>query len=259
MLGRPFPRWAWPLAGVLALWIAAPAHIMAQRDEGKGRAGKDSRKGKDGGAESEERAARNEASIQKKIADIDATSATKAAMNELWRRGFCQLSAVYRPAEKNAPVPKNIGDVPVIEPRHWFAKSWLLCYTADGPNLWAADDARLYQINVAEGVVTRTFTAADGLPASPAQSLAVLGKDVWIATRKGLARLDSTSGRIEPVAGIFASARPSPRRATKPGSPAICIQKSWNCPPIPAWPMSSDGCRASPASRCVITAAVSGR
>ena len=41
----------------------------------------------------------------------------KAAMAELWRRGTCLLSSVHKPAERYAPVPRDVGDTPVLLPR----------------------------------------------------------------------------------------------------------------------------------------------
>jgi hypothetical protein len=134
-----------------------------------------------------------------KVAQINAPPETKAAMMELWRRGECQLSAVYLPAEKRSPVPADIGATPVITPRLYNTKGAILCYAVNGQRIWAADDLALYEIDAASGKEIRRFAAREGLPGETVQSMVATGDMVWLATRGGLARLSVQAGTIAPV------------------------------------------------------------
>jgi hypothetical protein len=125
----------------------------------------------------------------------------KAAMAELWRRGTCLLSSVHKPAARYAPVPRDVGDTPVLLPRTWERRGTLLCYAAAGRTLWAADDECLYQVDAKAGTLVRSFTLADGLPDAPIQSMAAAGDALWLAARGGLARLETSTGRITAVPG----------------------------------------------------------
>jgi len=133
---------------------------------------------------------------------------TKAAMNELWRRGNCLLSSVLKPAAKEASMPRDLRDTPVLRPRLRSADGRLLCYATDGATLWAADDQALYQVDARGGKLVKRYDLADGLPDSAIQSIAPSGDTVWLATRRGLARLDVSTGRCTSVEGIrFGMAR----------------------------------------------------
>lgn len=139
---------------------------------------------------------------------------TKAAMDELWRRGNCLLSSVLKPAAKEAALPRDLGDTPVLRPRLRSADGRLLCYAADKETLWAADDQALYRVDASAGTLVKRYDLADGLPDSAIQSIAPSGDTVWLATRRGLARLDVSTGRCASVEGIrFGMAR----LATGPG------------------------------------------
>jgi hypothetical protein len=123
----------------------------------------------------------------------------KAAMEELWRRGFCLLSSVYKPAAKECAVPKDIGQTPVLVPQTVDRRGTIQCYAADGDALWAADDLSVYQVDASTGRLLRRFGRADGLPGCPVQSIAPAGGTVWLATRSGLARLEPATGRVTVV------------------------------------------------------------
>ncbi|MDD4889889.1 MAG: hypothetical protein PHU85_08145, partial [Phycisphaerae bacterium] len=112
-----------------------------------------------------------------------APAAIKAQMDELWRRAVCQLSDVHEPAEKQAAVPKDIGNVPVVTPRVIDGKGRLLCYAIDGPIIWAADDPTLFRIDPRAAENVQRFTAAEGLPDEAIQAMAVAGDDLWLITR----------------------------------------------------------------------------
>ena len=86
-----------------------------------------------------------------RVDQINVSPEIKAGMMEFWRRGNCQLSSVYLPAQKQAPVPSDIGTTPVLVPRLYNAKGLLLCYAVDGETIWAADDQALYEINASTG------------------------------------------------------------------------------------------------------------
>jgi len=120
---------------------------------------------------------------------------TKAAMNELWRRGRCLLSSVLKPAAKESAIPKDIGDTPVLLPRLRAGAGRLLCYAVDGRTIWAADDQGLYQVDAAAGKLAKRYDLSDGLPDTAIQSMAVSGDVVWLATRSGLAKVDARTGR----------------------------------------------------------------
>ncbi len=124
---------------------------------------------------------------------------TRAAMKELWRRGFCLLSSVHRPAERQAAVPEDIDSALVLQPAVRTGKGRLLCHAVDGDTLWAADDAMLYAVSAAHGRVVSTYGRARGLPEAAVQSIAPDRDRVWLATRAGLAVLNLEVGRIEPV------------------------------------------------------------
>ena len=134
-----------------------------------------------------------------RVEQINAPPEIKAGMEEMWRRGVCQLSSVYLPAQKQAPVPAGIGTTPVLVPRLYNAKGLLLCYAADGENIWAADDQALYELNASSGKETRRYTKLDGFPDLPVQSIVTTGEHVWLATQDGLARLSKKEGRITVV------------------------------------------------------------
>jgi hypothetical protein len=132
----------------------------------------------------------------------------RQAMKELWRRGFCLLSSVYKPAERQSALPRDLGRTPVLQPRVLGRRGALLCYAVDGETLWAADDQTLCQIDAAAGRLVRAFDRRAGLGDEPVQSLAAGAGAVWLATRSGLARLDLQAGRIAPVKDVrFALAR----------------------------------------------------
>ena len=138
----------------------------------------------------------------------DAPPDVKRAMKELWRRGHCLLSSVYKPADRDAAVPRDVGKTPVVRPRVVGRQGLLLCYAADGGTLWAADDQTLYQVDAAAGKVLKAFDRLAGLPDEPIQSIAPAGRSVWLATRGHLARLDVEVGKIAPVGDIrFAMGR----------------------------------------------------
>jgi len=126
----------------------------------------------------------------------------KAAMDEMWRRGHCLLSSVLKPAAKEAAVPRGLGTTPVLRPRLRAARGRLLCYAVDGAVLWAADDQALYRVDAAAGKLLKRYDLADGLPDSAIQSIAPAGKALWLATRTGLARLDTQTGRCTRVKDI---------------------------------------------------------
>ena len=130
------------------------------------------------------------------------TPAVKKAMQEMWRRGTCLLSSVYNPAAKEAAVPGDVKDTPVVEPRVRARRGELTCYAIDGTTLWAADDQALYRIDAATGRLVATFDRAAGLPDAAIQSLAAAGGSVWLATRGQLARLDVKAGRVAAVEGV---------------------------------------------------------
>lgn len=133
---------------------------------------------------------------------------SRAAMDELWRRGNCLLSSVLKPAAKEAVLPRDLGDTPVLRPRLRSADGKLLCYATAGATLWAADDQALYQVDARGGKLVKRYDLTDGLPDSAIQSIAPSGDTVWLATRRGLAKLDVPTGRCTRVEGIrFGMAR----------------------------------------------------
>ena len=125
-----------------------------------------------------------------------------AAMKDLWRRGTCLLSSVHKPAAREATVPSDVGQTPVLWPRLLGRRGELLCYAVDGATLWTADDQSLHQIDAAGGKLIKTFTRADGLPDSAVESIVPTGGAVHLVTRAGLAVLDRKSGRIAGVPDI---------------------------------------------------------
>jgi len=126
----------------------------------------------------------------------------KQAMQEMWRRGHCLLSSVYKPADREAALPRDLKDTPVFEPAVIARRGVLRCYAADGGTLWAADDAALHQIDAKAGKLVRTFDRSAGLPDEPIQSIAAAGGRVWLATRGHLVRLDPKAGRAAVVGGV---------------------------------------------------------
>ena len=127
---------------------------------------------------------------------------TKAAMQELWRRGHCLLSSVLKPAAKEAAIPKDIGNTPVLVPRLRAAVGKLLCYAADGPTIWAADDQGLYRVDAVAGKLLKRYDLSDGLGDAAIRSIAVSGDTVWLATRSGLFGLDAKTRRCVGVGDI---------------------------------------------------------
>jgi len=127
---------------------------------------------------------------------------TKAAMQELWRRGHCLLSSVLKPAAKEAVIPRDIGNTPVIVPRLRAAVGKLLCYAADGATIWTADDQSLYRVDAAAGKLVKRYDLSDGLGDAAIRSIAVSGDTVWMATRSGLFALDVKGGRCACVDDI---------------------------------------------------------
>ena len=125
-----------------------------------------------------------------------------AAMNELWRHGWCLFCAVFEPARRESAVPADVGKARLLTPRVYAGKGAILCYAVDGKTLWAADDQAVYQIDAAAGDLVRQFTQADGLPDAPVQSMAASGGNLWLATRSGLALLKTETGKIETVPGV---------------------------------------------------------
>jgi len=139
----------------------------------------------------------------------DAPPEIRRAMQEMWRRGSCLLSSVYKPAEREAALPNDLGGTPVLRPPVLRRQGRLFCYATDGRTIWAADDQKLYQVDAAAGKVRKEFDRRAGLPGEPIQSIAPAGESVWLATRAGLARLNVKTGRIAPAGGglSFAMAR----------------------------------------------------
>ncbi len=129
----------------------------------------------------------------------DAPPEIERAMKEMWRRGSCLLSSVYKPAEREAAVPGDVGSTPIVSAAVLRRQGLVLCYATDGQTIWAADDQKLYQVDGAAGKVLREFDRLAGLPSGPIQSIAAAGGSVWLATRGGLARLDVKAGRITPA------------------------------------------------------------
>ena len=126
-----------------------------------------------------------------------------AAQKEFRRRGgMCMNSRVYAPARREARVPRDIGQTPVIHPRLRERRGRVICYAVDGDTLWAADDQALYQIDGRGGRLVRTFDHGDGLPDRTIQSIAPSGPVVWLATLSGLARLDVAAGVIRPTPDV---------------------------------------------------------
>jgi len=126
-----------------------------------------------------------------------------AGQQEYRRRGgVCMNSRVYAPAKKEARLPRDIGRIPVINPRIRSRHGKILCYAVAGDTLWAADDESLYEVSCTGTKLTKRFGWSDGLPDEAIQSIAPAGEHVWLATLAGLARLDSRSGTVRTVPGI---------------------------------------------------------
>jgi outer membrane protein assembly factor BamB len=138
-------------------------------------------------------------------------------MEEFWRRGFCQLSSIHQPAEKQAVVPREVGGVPVLEPRLIGRTGQVSCYASDGDMLWAADDQSLYQIDAAGGKLLCRYDRTAGLPDSAIESISVCGGDVLLCTRAGLACLDGKTGKIAVVEGPTVTM----------GRLAVCGRQAW--------------------------------
>lgn len=132
----------------------------------------------------------------------DAPPHVQKAMRELWRRGHCLLSSVYKPAGKESAVPRDIGDVPVVEPHVLARQGRFLCYAVDARTIWAADDQRLIQVDGATGKVLKELDRRSGLSDAAIQSIAPAAEAVWLAGRGCLARLDRKSGKVSAVPGV---------------------------------------------------------
>ena len=133
-------------------------------------------------------------------AAAEPTPAEQAGMAEYWRhapRYGCLCCSVSIPAPKAAAVPKEIGSVPVLEPRVYENKARLACFAVRGESLWAADDLAVYQIDAPRRTLTRTYRATEGLPDVPVRQLVPDGKWLWIVGRGRLSRLDVPAGRID--------------------------------------------------------------
>jgi len=135
-------------------------------------------------------------------ADGQPPEAVKKAMQEMWRRGTCLLSSVYKPAAREAALPRDLGRTPLVEPAVIARRGDLLCYAVDGPALWAADDRQLYHVDGASGKMLGTYGRAAGLPDEPIQSIAAGAGSVWLATRGRLVRLDPKAGRATTEDGV---------------------------------------------------------
>ena len=124
------------------------------------------------------------------------------AMKEMWRRGTCLLSSVHKPAAREAALPSDLGDTPVLYPHVHARNGTILCYAVDGGTLWAADDEALHEVDAAAGTLRKTYDRSAGLPDEPIQSIAPAGKTVWLATRGHLVRLNVSAGRATVVPGV---------------------------------------------------------
>ncbi len=129
--------------------------------------------------------------------------AALAGQKEYRRRGgMCMNSRVYAPAQREARVPKGIGETPVVQPRLRLRDGRLLCYAVAGSTLWAADDQAVYQVDVPSARLVQTFTRSEGLPDAGVQQIAVNADGVWLATFSGLCRLDPASGTIAELSEV---------------------------------------------------------
>ena len=129
--------------------------------------------------------------------------AALAGQKEFRRRGGrCMNSRVYAPAQREVRVPKNLGNVPVVQPRLRLRAGRLTCFALDGATLWASDDQALYQVHVPTAKLVRAFGRSEGLPDSTVQEIAVDDNGVWLASSSGLSILDPQTGRIAPVPNL---------------------------------------------------------
>ena len=159
-------------------------------------------------AEKQKRKGRPGQYVKKDLAPIvpgktPSKEAALAGQQEFRRRGGrCMNSRVYAPAQREARVPKNLGRVPVVQPRLRLRAGRLTAFSLSDETLWAADDQALYQAHVPTARLVRTFGRSEGLPDDTVQELAVSDDGVWLATFSGLAKLDPETGRIASVPDV---------------------------------------------------------
>ena len=140
--------------------------------------------------------------------------ATRAAMDELWRRGRCVLSSIVLPAQRSAQRPRDLGDTPVVDGRSVSRRNPFTCFAVDDSTMWVGSDARLDRVELTTRRRVATFTVAQGLPDCPIDALVADGPQLWVVGRSGLSRLDIASGRFTtkglPTFGL-ARLAPSPK------------------------------------------------
>ena len=124
------------------------------------------------------------------------------AAAELWRRGHCILSSVVVPAQRTAKAPRDLRGARPVEGRTYSAKVKVAAWARDERFLWAATDAELHQVDLAEGRLVRSYAKADGLPDWPVDALLSDGRTLWIVHRRGLATLGIGRDKVEDRADV---------------------------------------------------------
>lgn len=131
---------------------------------------------------------------------IDYTDKRVTAAHELWRRMRCN-ACVALPAVICATPPAQLQGAKTVTGRFYYNKRKYLAWTRDAQFLWAATDNRLYQIDMKEKRLVRSFGKAEGLPDNFIYELASDGKTVWIVYRGGVAALKVADGKfVDPSA-----------------------------------------------------------
>ncbi len=129
-------------------------------------------------------------------------SEADVAAAELWRRGHCILSSVVVPAQRVSKAPRDLRGARAVEGRTYSSKGTILAWASDERFLWVATDTEVSQIELAGRRVVRSYGKADGLPDWPVDDLLSDGRVLWIAHRRGLARLRIGETKVEDLADV---------------------------------------------------------
>jgi len=120
---------------------------------------------------------------------------------ELWRRSRCN-GCVVKGAAQNAPSPRDLHGAKALAGRYYPLKQQFIAMARAGKQLWLATDNQVFQVDLAEQRLLRTYDRTDGLPEGGVYNLATDGKTVWIVCHGAVGALAISDGKIARLPGV---------------------------------------------------------